>query len=105
MRTPGFHCVNIFCCQCYAGTVSLRLSQMNVSVETKTKDNVFVIIKVSVQYEVLPDKVEDFFYRLASPKQQMEAYVFDVVRYVLVFIDSAPSWILSYQTIACIDCE
>lgn len=80
IATPGFHCVNIFCCQCYAGTVSLRLSQMNVSVETKTKDNVFVIIKVSVQYEVLPDKVEDFFYRLASPKQQMEAYVFDVVR-------------------------
>jgi len=53
---------------------------MNVSVETKTKDNVFVVVKVSVQYEVLPEKVEDFFYRLANPRQQMEAYVFDVVR-------------------------
>lgn len=77
---PGCHCLNVLCCQLYAGTVSLRLTQMNVSVETKTKDNVFVVVKVSVQYEVLPDKVSDFFYRLANPRQQMEAYVFDVVR-------------------------
>ena len=82
IATPGFHCINCFCCQFYSGTVSLRLSQMNVSVETKTKDNVFVVIKVSVQYEVLPDKVQDFYYRLANPRQSMEAYVFDVVRLI-----------------------
>lgn len=49
-------------------------------VETKTKDDVFVKIKVSVQYLVLPEKVYDAFYKLDLPQDQITSYVFDVVR-------------------------
>lgn len=77
---PGCHFLPLCMGTCYAGTVSLRLTQMNVSVDTKTKDNVFITIRVSVQYEVQPDNVENYFYKLDNPKRQMEAYVFDVVR-------------------------
>ena len=48
--------------------------------ETKTKDNVFVNIEVSVQYEVLKDKIFEAFYRLSDPRMQISSYVFDVVR-------------------------
>ena len=47
--------------------------------ETKTKDNVFVKIPVSVQYHVIPDKVYEAFYKLANPKQQISSYVFNVI--------------------------
>ena len=63
-----------------AGRVSLRVQQLDVRVETKTKDNVFVFVVVSVQYYVLPDKVLDAFYRLQNPQEQITAYVFDTVR-------------------------
>ena len=63
-----------------AGRVSLRVQQLDVRVETKTKDNVFVFVVVSVQYYVLPDKVLDSFYRLQNPQEQITAYVFDTVR-------------------------
>ena len=63
-----------------SGRVSLRVQQLDVRVETKTKDNVFVFVVVSVQYYVLPDKVVDAFYRLQSPQEQITAYVFDTVR-------------------------
>jgi regulator of protease activity HflC (stomatin/prohibitin superfamily) len=63
-----------------AGRLSLRIQQLDVIVETKTKDDVFVKIKVSVQYVVLRDKIYDAFYRLESPHAQITSYVFDTVR-------------------------
>lgn len=63
-----------------AGRVSLRVQQLDVRVETKTKDNVFVFVVVSVQYFVIPAKVVDAFYRLQNPQEQITAYVFDTVR-------------------------
>lgn len=62
------------------GRVSLRVSQLDVRVETKTKDNVFVFVIVSVQYYVLPDKVVDAFYKLQNAEAQITSYVYDVVR-------------------------
>lgn len=63
-----------------AGTVNLRVQQLDVEVETKTRDNVFVRVIVSVQYYVLADKVYDAFYKLDDPVNQIKAFVFDVVR-------------------------
>ena len=63
-----------------AGRISLRVQQLDVRVETKTKDNVFVFVVVSVQYYVLPEKVIDAFYRLQDPKVQITSFVFDTVR-------------------------
>lgn len=63
-----------------AGRLSLRVQQLDVRVETKTKDNVFVFVVVSVQYHVLGNKVVDAFYRLQNPQEQITAFVFDTVR-------------------------
>ena len=63
-----------------SGRLSLRIQQLDVVVETKTKDDVFVKIKVSVQYKVIKDKVYDAFYKLDYPQDQITSYVFDVVR-------------------------
>ncbi|MDA9977907.1 SPFH domain-containing protein, partial [Flavobacteriaceae bacterium] len=63
-----------------AGRLSLRIQQLDVMVETKTKDDVFVKIKVSVQFMVIKDKVYDAFYKLDYPHDQITSYVFDVVR-------------------------
>src|ERR1051326_7950449 len=63
-----------------AGRVNMRVQQFRVEVETKTKDNVFVKILVSVQYQVLQDKVYEAFYKLQSPGDQITSYVFDSVR-------------------------
>jgi regulator of protease activity HflC (stomatin/prohibitin superfamily) len=63
-----------------AGRLNLRVQQLDVKVETKTEDNVFVHVVVAVQYHVLPDKVYDAFYRLANANMQITAFVFDVVR-------------------------
>lgn len=63
-----------------AGRLSLRVRQLDVRVETKTKDNVFVFIVVSVQYFVIPDKIVDAFYKLQNAEAQITSYVYDVVR-------------------------
>ncbi len=63
-----------------AGRVSLKIQQLDVPVETKTLDDVFVNIKVSVQYRILPDSVFDAFYKLQNPTEQITAYIFDTVR-------------------------
>jgi len=63
-----------------AGRISLRVQQLDVRVETKTKDNVFVNVIVSVQYFVIPDKVVDAFYKLQNAEAQITSYVYDVVR-------------------------
>jgi regulator of protease activity HflC (stomatin/prohibitin superfamily) len=63
-----------------AERLSLRIRQLDVDVETKTKDNVFVFTKVSVQYQVLPEKVVSAYYQLNDPDRQITSYVFDLVR-------------------------
>lgn len=63
-----------------AGRVNLRIQQLDVLIETKTQDNVFIKMKVSVQFKVIQDKVYDAFYKLEYPHDQITAYVFDVVR-------------------------
>jgi len=62
-----------------AGRIDLRVQQLALDVETKTKDNVFVRIPVSVQYHVIPTKVYEAFYKLANPSQQISSYVFNVI--------------------------
>lgn len=63
-----------------SGRLSLKIQQLDVVVETKTKDDVFVKLKVSVQYQVIKTKVYDAFYKLDYPHDQITSYVFDVVR-------------------------
>lgn len=60
--------------------VSLRIRQLDVEVETKTKNNVFVKLRISVQFHVLQDAVYEAFYKLDAPETQINAYIFDVVR-------------------------
>jgi regulator of protease activity HflC (stomatin/prohibitin superfamily) len=59
---------------------NLRIQQLDVEVETKTLDNVFVGTRVSVQYRVKENKVAESFYALEDPEMQIEAYVFDTIR-------------------------
>jgi regulator of protease activity HflC (stomatin/prohibitin superfamily) len=63
-----------------SGRLSLKIQQLDVIVETKTLDDVFVKLKVSVQYVVIKNKVYDAFYKLEYPHEQITSYVFDVVR-------------------------
>ena len=63
-----------------SGRVSLKIQQLDVMVETKTKDDVFVQMKISVQFQILREKVYDAFYRLQNPHDQITAYIFDTVR-------------------------
>jgi regulator of protease activity HflC (stomatin/prohibitin superfamily) len=62
-----------------AGRVSLRVNQISLTMETKTKDNVFVTIPISVQNRVRPEKVFDAYYKLANPIEQIQAYVEQVI--------------------------
>jgi len=63
-----------------AGRLSLKIQQLDVVVETKTKDDVFVRLKVSVQFKVIKEKVYDAFYKLDNPHDQITSFIFDVVR-------------------------
>ncbi|TVZ52643.1 SPFH domain-containing protein [Dokdonia sp. Hel_I_53] len=63
-----------------AGRINLKIQQLDVVVETKTKDDVFVRLKISVQFQVVRDNVYDAFYKLENPQDQITSYVFDVVR-------------------------
>src|SRR5579871_4117798 len=62
-----------------AGIVSLRVNQITLTMETKTRDNVFVTIPISVQNRVRPDKVYDAFYKLSNPAAQIQSYVEQVI--------------------------
>ena len=62
-----------------AGRVSLRVNQINLTMETKTKDNVFVTIPISVQNRVRPEKAYDAFYKLSNPIEQIQSYVEQVI--------------------------
>ena len=59
--------------------MSMRVQQFNVQVETKTQDNVFVQIPVSIQYRVIPEGVESAYYKLSDPVKQIESMVYNVV--------------------------
>ena len=74
---PGLQILLPFAEKAYI--VDLMVKQANFSVETKTKDNVFVQIPVSVQYQVLDDKIADAFYKLSSPQKQIESFVFNSI--------------------------
>ena len=63
-----------------AARLSLRIQQLDVRVETKTEDDVFVHVVVSVQYYIPSEKVYDAYYKLSNPHAQITAFVFDVVR-------------------------
>jgi len=63
-----------------AGRVSLRIQQLDVIVETKTKDDVFVHLKISVQFQIQRDHVYNAFYKLQNPHEQITAFIFDTVR-------------------------
>lgn len=59
--------------------VDMRVQELPFKIETKTKDNVFVVIPVSVQYQVLAEKVSDAYYKLTDPQRQIESYVYNVI--------------------------
>src|SRR6202158_1116208 len=59
--------------------LSMKVQQFDVQVETKTQDNVFVQIPVSIQYKVIPEGVEAAFYKLSDPVKQIESMVYNVV--------------------------
>lgn len=63
--------------------ISLRIQQLEVNIESKTKDNVFVTVPVAVQYVIREESVADAYYRLSNPEAQIRSYVFDTVRSAL----------------------
>ncbi|KAL6287911.1 hypothetical protein ACE6H2_012301 [Prunus campanulata] len=77
---PGCHCLPWCFGYKIAGELSLRVRQLEVRCETKTKDNVFVNVVASIQYRALPEKISDAFYKLSNSNSQIQAYVFDVIR-------------------------
>jgi regulator of protease activity HflC (stomatin/prohibitin superfamily) len=76
---PGLH-LRVPFIDKVVGRINLRVQQLDVRIETKTEDNVFVQMVVAVQYYVLPDKVYDAFYKLDDATRQITSFVFDVVR-------------------------
>jgi len=82
LKGPGLSCM-CWPCEAVVGKVSLRIRQLDVNCETKTKDNVFVNVVISVQYQVILEKSFDAYYKLSNPEMQIQAYVYDVVRSTL----------------------
>jgi regulator of protease activity HflC (stomatin/prohibitin superfamily) len=74
---PGLHFLIPFAERVFF--VDLQVKQAQFSVETKTRDNVFVQIPVSVQYQVLDDRIADAFYKLSAPQKQIESFVFNSI--------------------------
>ncbi|OIT20216.1 hypersensitive-induced response protein 1 [Nicotiana tabacum] len=77
---PGCHCLPWCLGYQVPGYLSLRLQQLDVRCETKTKDNVFVTVVASIQYRALAENAADAFYKLSNTKGQIQSYVFDVIR-------------------------
>eukprot|EP00959_Pyramimonas_sp_CCMP1952_P238129 4976516-Pyramimonas_sp.AAC.1 len=80
---PGCHILNPFCGETVRGYVSQRIQQVDVVCETKTKDNVFVNVMVSVQYKVIHGSEFAAAYTLHNTVQQLTAYIYDVVRAIV----------------------
>ena len=79
VRHAGLHLKIPFIDQ-VAKRMNLRIQQLDVIIDTKTLDNVFIRMKVSVQYQLNKEQVADSFYKLENPENQITSYVFDVVR-------------------------
>ncbi|CAA0821290.1 Hypersensitive-induced response protein 1 [Striga hermonthica] len=77
---PGCHCLPWCFGYKLAGKLSLRVQQIDVRCETKTKDNVFVTVVASIQYRAVAGNASDAFYKLSNTRAQIQAYVFDVIR-------------------------
>ncbi|VAI32519.1 unnamed protein product [Triticum turgidum subsp. durum] len=77
---PGCHCLPWIFGKRVVGHLTLRLQQLDVRCETKTKDNVFVTVVASIQYRPLAGKESDAYYKLTNTRSQIQAYVFDVIR-------------------------
>ena len=86
LARPGLHMRLPFIDR-IAARMSLQVEQLELHIETKTKDNVFVNFETAIQYKVDPSNVQDAFYLLGDPKAQMEAFVSDVVRSKLPGLD------------------
>lgn len=82
ISNPGLH-VKIPLVDRKAGLSDLRIQSLEFKVETKTKDNVFVVIDVSVQYQVNPDRVYESHYKLSNHQVQMRSYSFDTIRSIV----------------------
>lgn len=79
LANPGLRCI-IYPLDSLVGRLTFRVQQLDVRVETKTLDNVFIQTVVSIQYQVLPEKAYEAFYELTNPTQQITAHVYDVMR-------------------------
>lgn len=77
---PGFNCICCLLGEISAGRLNMRIQQLDVACETKSRDNVFVKIIISVQYQVVRENIFDAFYKLTDSSSQIRSYVFDVVR-------------------------
>ncbi|KAB2613919.1 hypersensitive-induced response protein 2-like [Pyrus ussuriensis x Pyrus communis] len=77
---PGLHCMPWCFGYKVAGELTLRVRQLQVHCESKTKDNMFVKVVASIHYRPFPDKIPDAFYKLLNADSQIRAYVFDVIR-------------------------
>ena len=80
IASPGLLCIAMPCVWQVDGYASIRVQEVVVSCETKTKDSVFVNLQVAVQYEIIRDRIYQAYYALQNPQVQISAYVFDVVR-------------------------
>ncbi|XP_073141984.1 protein PPLZ12 [Henckelia pumila] len=80
LARPGLQFYNPFAGECLAGILSTRIHSLDVKIETKTKDNVFVQLHCTIQYRVIKENADDAFYELQNPREQIQSYVFDVVR-------------------------
>ncbi|MGB1103293.1 MAG: SPFH domain-containing protein [Crocinitomicaceae bacterium] len=79
MASPGFGIIIPFI-DSKAGVVNMRVQQLDVDVETKTRDDVFVHIRVSVQFQVMQNRIWEAFYSLDNHRHQIASYIFDDVR-------------------------
>ncbi|MCH2021428.1 MAG: SPFH domain-containing protein [Saprospiraceae bacterium] len=76
---PGINfCIPIL--ESIAGTVNLKVQQLDIHIETKTQDDVFVKLQVSVHVQIMKNKVQEAFYELDDPYGQISSYIFDTVR-------------------------
>ena len=88
IANPGLRCL-IPCVDVPSNPVSMRLQQIEVGCEVKTKDNVFTQMKVSIQFQIIKsdDSIWKAYYSLTNPRSQIEAYVYDVIRSTVPKID------------------
>lgn len=76
---PGINfCIPLL--ETISGTVNLKVQQLDIHIETKTKDDVFVKLQVSVHVQIMKSKVKEAFYELDDPYSQISSYIFDTVR-------------------------